>query len=346
MRMHTALALSLGVGYLAVPAVAAGPSLWKDNRPQARLVSPKLDQPMENIVDITINGYLAEFCGWSLPSTTDVKMKPRFAYRGVYMLPCWSAYDSLENWKRVLRFHSELTLNRNWFWLAGFPLLEQYGGEYKNSDLANAWNVNGLVQLCRMEGMKFYIGGGWFTWHHAKLAAGSIERGVQWYLDMLNLLPESEGIYIEPPGEGSETDEQTWRQRTDAFKGMAETIWKKRPEFEFAVAIGKFNDPRYRKAMHEIDDKRIYWWWCWGDPLQQNALAERDRSDRVRDQLRPRAGLRQPLERLGQARSRQAPQHRPPDDAVLLASVPVPRAVLERKHHRRGLRRPARPAAV
>jgi len=56
----------------------------------------------------------------------------------VYILPCWSAYDSLENWKRVLRFHSELTINRNWFWLAGFPLLEQYGGEYKNSDLANA----------------------------------------------------------------------------------------------------------------------------------------------------------------------------------------------------------------
>jgi len=55
---------------------------------------------------------------------------------------------------------------------------------------------------------------------------------------------------------------------------MADTIWQKRPEFEFAVAIGKFNDPRYRKLIHEINDKRIYWWWCWGDPLVQNALAE------------------------------------------------------------------------
>ena len=30
-------------------------------------------------------------------------MKPQIAYRGIYMLPIWSAYDSLESWKRVLR---------------------------------------------------------------------------------------------------------------------------------------------------------------------------------------------------------------------------------------------------
>ena len=204
----------------------------------------------------------------------DVHKKPAFAYRGVYMLPCWSAYDSLDSWKRVLRFHSELTLNRNWFWLAGFNLLEPYGGEYKRTDLANANNVRSLVELCRAEGMKFYIGGGWFTWHHQQHAAGSIERGIKYYLDLLDLLPDAEGIYLEPAGEGRDTDEKTWRVRTEAFQRMARRIWEKRPEFEFAIAIGQFNSRAYRQVMHETDDKRIYWWWCWGDPIRDNALAE------------------------------------------------------------------------
>lgn len=355
----------LAIVAASVPASAFGAEravLWQDHKPQARLIQPRLNDPVKEIVDITVNGTLAEWCGWTLPKVTqadqpglyivvgdernnpviarlvgaglkldrgdlgpegfqiltheagdrrfvvvtanspvglkhgcqellffrmgitssgaavdwplNVKMKPAFAYRGTYMLPCWSAYDSLENWKRVLKFHSELTLNRNWFWLAGFPVLEQYGGEYKKSDLANGWNVNALVELCRAEGMKFYIGGGWFTWHHDQIANKSIDRGIQWYLDMLDLLPGTEGIYVEPAGEGREVDEKIWRERTDALKRLAQTIWKKRPEFEFAIAIGKFNNPGYRQAVHDIDAKRIYWWWCWGDPLMQNAQAE------------------------------------------------------------------------
>lgn len=204
----------------------------------------------------------------------DVRMKPAFAYRGVYMLPCWSAYDSLDSWKRVLRFHSELTLNRNWFWLAGFNLLESYGGEYQKTDLANADNVRSLVELCRAEGMKFYIGGGWFTWHHQQHAAGSMERGIQYYLDMLDRLPGVEGIYLEPAGEGRDTDEKTWRERTQAFQRMARTIWERRPEFEFAIAIGEFNSKAYRQVVHEIEDRRLFWWWCWGDPVRDKALSE------------------------------------------------------------------------
>lgn len=362
MAIHHVLAFLLAAAGLPVTLSAAGQPLWQDHQTTARLIQPRLSGATEHIVDATINGHLADWCGRTLPQATqanrsglyivvgdennnpvvadlvksglkldrsglgpegfqiithetaerrfvvitadspiglkhgcqellfyhvaitadgatidwplDVRMKPAFPYRGVYILPCWSAYDSLENWKRVLKFHSEITLNRNWFWLAGFPLIERYGGPYKDTDLADARNVNGLVELCRAEGMKFYIGGGWFTWHHTDLAAGSTERGVQWYLDMIDLLPGTEGIYLEPPGEGADADEKTWRRLTEAFKSMAQTIWAKRPEFEFAVAIGKFNDARYRKAIHDVDDKRIYWWWCWGDPLQQNALAE------------------------------------------------------------------------
>lgn len=224
-----------------------------------------------------------ELLYFHMPATTagatvdwpmDVVRKPAFAYRGTYILPCWSAYDSLENWKRVLKFNSELTLNRNWFWLAGFPVLDQYGGEYEKSDLAHLTNVLGLVDLCRSQAMKFYIGGGWYTWHHEKIAQGDLQRGMMWYLDLVRALPGAEGIYIEPAGEGAETSEEAWRARTEYFQRLTHLIWRDRPEFEFAVAIGKFNSEAYRKVMHEIDDRRIYWWWCWGDPLQQNALDE------------------------------------------------------------------------
>ena len=207
---------------------------------------------------------------WSL----DLTMKPAFPYRGVYMLPCWSAYDSLENWRAVLKFNSELTLNRNWFWLAGFPLMPSFGGEYTNSPLADVKNVRGLVNLCREEGTKFYIGGGWYNWHHAKAINGSIERGIQYYVDLVKLLPGAEGIYLEPAGEGEDIDPKIWRQQVEALKTLEERVRKKEPNFEFAIAIGKFNAPAYRQAIHRIDDRRTYWVWGWGDPLKQNALTE------------------------------------------------------------------------
>lgn len=152
----------------------------------------------------------------------DVRMKPQFANRAIYMLPCWAAHDSIASWQRVLRFNSELALNRVWFWLNGFPLIPEYGGEYPGTDLADVKKVRGLVDLCRREQMKFLIGGGWFHWHHLKHAGGSpdkpassfgglgaehirtagasTQRGVQYYLDMVKLLPRAEGIFLEPPG--------------------------------------------------------------------------------------------------------------------------------------------------
>jgi len=354
--------LALGVCLtIAVTIAQAEPArLWKDDKPQAHIIPPRIDDPMSALIDTTVTGYLADAYGWSLPSATDadqpglylligneinnrairnlvnaglelkrdglgdegfrlfthesnhqrfvivtantpialkhgcqelvffrcaatargasvdwpmdVTMKPRFPYRGIYILPCWAAHDSAESWKRVLRFCSEISLNRVWFWLAGFPLLDQYGGEYEGTALADAYNANDMVWQCRSQGMKFYIGGGWYTWHHEKIAKGSIERGLQYYRDMVALLPEAEGIYLEPAGEGRDTDEKIWRERTEALARLTQSIWRDRPDFEFAIAIGEFNSDPYFKMVHEIDDRRIYWWWCWGDPIRDRAL--------------------------------------------------------------------------
>jgi len=38
------------------------------------LVVPELDVPVNDVVDSAVNGNLAEFCGWTLPRATKVKV--------------------------------------------------------------------------------------------------------------------------------------------------------------------------------------------------------------------------------------------------------------------------------
>ena len=205
------------------------------------------------------------FVDWPLKMT----MKPEFAYRGTYMLPCWSAHDSVESWQRVLRFNSELTLNRNWFWLDGFPVAG-HTGEYAGTDLADDGNVQRLIDLTNSEDMKFYVGGGWFTWHHAKAVGKDLARGRDYYLEYLKAFKGIRGFYIEPTGEGGETG--NWKAEAVALRELIDTTLNQEKDFEFAIAIGKFNNPEYHRIMARCDPKRVFWWWCWGDPIQLKAL--------------------------------------------------------------------------
>jgi len=205
----------------------------------------------------------------------DVVMKPEFAYRGIYMLPIWSAYDSLESWKRVLLFNSELTLNRNWFWLDGFPVAghpaSAHGTDYhfERTVLASDENVQGLIDLVNSEAMKFYIGGGWMSWHHWEVVGQDQQRAREYYFDYLRAFKGVSGFYFEPTGEGEERKD--WLPG-DSLREMIRDLLKREPNFEVAVAIGRFNNPEYLKLMSELDPQRVYWWWCWGDPLADKAL--------------------------------------------------------------------------
>lgn len=199
----------------------------------------------------------------------NVVKTPAVGYRGVYILPCWSAQDSFESWQRVLRFHSELTINRNWFWLDGFPVAG-HTGEYAGTALADERNVQALIDLCDDEQMKFLIGGGWFNWHHQKAVGKDYARGREYYLAYLKAFRGFDGFYIEPTGEGKEIKE--WRPECDMLRELIARVLKERPEFEFAIAIGKFNNAEYLNLMAQLDPKRVYWWWCWGDPLKEQVL--------------------------------------------------------------------------
>jgi len=213
--------------------------------------------------------------GLSLDWPLNVMNVPEFRYRGIYMLPCWSAYDSIESWERVLRFNSELTLNRNWFWLDGFPIAG-HTGEYTNTPLADEKNVQRLIDLVNDEGMKFYIGGGWMTWHHKKAVGHDIKQGADYYLSYLKTFKRVGGFYFEPTGEpwddGRGEESKAWLAEVEGFQNLTKTILKKNPELEIALAIGRWNNPEYLERMAALDSNQVYWWWCWGDPIRDQAL--------------------------------------------------------------------------
>jgi len=208
----------------------------------------------------------------------NVTMKPAFAYRGIYMLPCWSVYDSLASWQRVLRFNSELTLNRIWFWLDGFPVaghppvtnIADQKGPLDSSALASDRNVQELIDLTNAQDMKFYIGGGWMSWHHERVVGKDPVKAREFYLAYLRTFRGVGGFYFEPTGEGEEV--RDWRPECDSLREFITSLLEERPAFECAVAIGKFNNTEYLKLMSRLDPKRVYWWWCWGDPFRDKAL--------------------------------------------------------------------------
>ena len=111
------------------------------------------------------------------------------------------------------------------------------------------------------------MGGGWHSWHLAP--------GADYYRDMLELLPEAEGIYLEPIGEGKdERNAEKWKKHAAELKRTVAEFTSKRPDFEFAVAVGRFNSRAYRDALGSIDRKRLYFWWSWGHPVKDNVLNE------------------------------------------------------------------------
>jgi len=207
--------------------------------------------------------------GGRLDAPLNVVIKPETGYRGIYMLPCWAAHDSFESWERVLRFNSEITLNRNWFWLDGFPVAG-HQGEYTNTALASDANVQRLFDMVSAEDMKIYIGGGWLNWHHQKAVGKDVEKGIAYYLDYLKAFTNFQGFYFEPTGEGKEI--RDWRPEAEALRRMIRTVLERRPDFEIAIAIGMFNNAEYLKLMSEFDPQHVFWWWCWGDPLRDKAL--------------------------------------------------------------------------
>jgi hypothetical protein len=212
--------------------------------------------------------------GISLEWPLNVTRAPDLAYRGSYMLPCWSAHDSLASWERSLRFNSELTLNRVWFWLDGFPIAG-HPGEYVGTPLADEKNVQRLIDLCRDEALTFYTGGGWMTWHHKRAVGRDHKKAAEYYLDYFKALRGFGGFYFEPTGEpwndGRSAESTHWHSELAALRALIGRVLEERPGFEVAITVGRYNSDGYLKRLAGFDPRRVFWWWAWGDPIADNA---------------------------------------------------------------------------
>ncbi len=98
--------------------------------------------------------------------------------------------------------------------------------------------------------------------------------GVQYYLDLIAALPGADGLYIEPTGEGAQADKQVWSKHVEALALLLKQVQAARPEFESAIAIGRFNTHEYREAIHRIAPEKLHWFWAWGNPLDDKVLQE------------------------------------------------------------------------
>ncbi len=220
----------------------------------------------------------ADVAGGRIAWPLNIVRRPELAYRGCYILPCWAEHDSVESWERVLRFNSELTLNRNWFWLDGFPVaghpaVAHVPGKpqsYDKSPLASNNAVQRLIDVSHQEGMKLLIGGGWMSWHHEQVAGKDPRKARQFYLDYLREFPAVDGFYFEQTGEGGEV--RDWRPEAESLKSTIEDLLRRRADLEVAIAIGRFNNPESQTLLSRFDPQRVWWWWCWGDPHTDQAL--------------------------------------------------------------------------
>jgi hypothetical protein len=227
----------------------------------------------------------ATAAGLSVDWPLDVVMKPEFAYRSTYMLPCWSYMDTIASWERALHFNSEIGLNRMWFWLDGFKLAGHKGAgkvpepydtdyDYTASPLSDEKNVQKLVDLANDEGMKFYVGGSWLGWwHHGVEVGQDPEKGKRYYRDFLRTFKGIGGFFFEPRGEpdGTKIDEgKNPQAEARALQEFVRETLRDRPDLEFAIAIGSYNTEAYLRFMADakLDPKQVYWWWCWGDPVR------------------------------------------------------------------------------
>ena len=75
--------------------------------------------------------------------------------------------------------------------------------------------------------MKFYVGGGWLTWHHEQAVGKDIQN---YYLNFLRSFKNIRGFYFEPTGEpendGRSAESPAWREESDGLHQLIETVMR------------------------------------------------------------------------------------------------------------------------
>jgi len=128
--------------------------------------------------------------------------EPQFAYRA--SICCLAGHSTFDRALARVLIYSELTCNRNYFWLDGFPLLAQYGGEY-----TGRWRNRPMcARSSSMPAVRreVPVGGGWDTWHQRKYSGTMSRDRFSTIWIFFHFTTGSAGIYLEPVAGSERTD--------------------------------------------------------------------------------------------------------------------------------------------
>jgi len=223
-----------------------------------------------------------------------------FAHNG----PEWP----LEAWKQVMDNFAREGINRVLFWWESlykpktFPDARNLDGGIERIAMTDS-DVGELARYAHKLGMKFLIGGGAFAWGGAsalvdvypevaaKDASGMCpsnpkarEIQTKFTLEMLESVPDADGIWFEPRDEHGECrcdvcqvpvddygSKQYGQSEITWLKSFAKALWSKRPDGEIAWLIELYKpskmhseDPVYFENIAQIKDPRIQWIVVWG----------------------------------------------------------------------------------
>jgi hypothetical protein len=243
-------------------------------------------------------------------TATKVVRVPALAERAPYTLGFIGIQPEyrLDDWKVILDGMAREGINRVYYWWQSlykpkdFPDRRNIDGGTARIKMTND-DVNELARYAHKLGMKFLLGGGAFSWGGAaaltdvypetaaKGASGMCpshpkarELQLRFSLEMLESIPEADGIWFEPRDEHGECKCDVCQKPVDSFGSkqygqseigwltqFAKALWQKRPDAEIGWLIELYQpskmhseDPAYFAKIRQIKDPRIQWIVVWG----------------------------------------------------------------------------------
>ena len=237
---------------------------------------------------------------------------PQMGGRPVYLLTIWGNEDeyTVQDWKLIFDSFARDGMDRIYFWLSGhfpskkFPKTHKVANTVKgitydstkDSGIPTLEDQRQLIRSAHEMGLKFYLGGalgGWVgTVFITDLEKDTLKKGVgdsslcpsnskvrqalvQYYREMLDALPEADGLYLESADEDGDCQcpvcsrpidslgsKQFGQAQLSLLQEIMHEIWRDHPHARLAYTVGYSahkSDAAYYEAIRQMNDPRLEW---------------------------------------------------------------------------------------
>jgi hypothetical protein len=244
-------------------------------------------------------------------SVTTVRT-PQMQARGTYCLSIYGVAPqyTTADWHKIFDSFARDGMERVYFWVSGHFPSKQFPQTY-NRDVASGTRIGSvaaledLIRYAHSLGIKFYLGSGAFAWGDAAYVAEGVpgaqavkagglcpsnaiarQRTHDYFLEMIDALPDSDGFFLEMRDEQGECQCPICQQPIDSYgskqygrseitfvQQLAADIWKKHPNVHFCNNIGYAehkNDVAFYHQVRQMTDPRFEWLdcrWAWALPV-------------------------------------------------------------------------------